>query len=63
MAKHEKTLLSVLRGTSDANIRFGELTSLLESLGFQCRTKRSHHIFFKEGVVENPESSAEEWSG
>jgi hypothetical protein len=40
-----------LRGTSYANIRFGELTSLLESVGFQGRCRG------------NPESSAEERSG
>jgi hypothetical protein len=52
MGKHEKTLLSVLRGTSDANIRFEELSSLLRHLGFECRIKGSHHIFHKDGVIE-----------
>jgi predicted RNA binding protein YcfA (HicA-like mRNA interferase family) len=52
MSKHEKTLLTVLRGTSDTNIRFEDLCSLLTRLGFQSRVKGSHHIFYREGVVE-----------
>jgi hypothetical protein len=52
MSKHEKTLLTVLRGAADANIRFDDLCSLLKKLGFSCRIKGSHHIFFKDGVSE-----------
>ena len=52
MSKHEKTLLTVLRGTSDANIRFEDLCGLLVRLGFNQRTKGSHHIFVKAGVAE-----------
>ena len=52
MSKHEKTLLTVLRGTADANIRFDDLCVLLKKLGFECRTKGSHHIFSKGGVSE-----------
>jgi len=48
----EKTLFQVLRGTSDANIRFGDLRTLLEGLGFTERIKGSHHIFTREGVEE-----------
>jgi hypothetical protein len=47
-----KTLEEVLRGTSDANIRFNELTSLLLNLGFRERIRGSHHLFFKDGMAE-----------
>jgi len=52
MGKHEKVLLLVLRGTSDRNIRFDDLTSLLRSLGFEMRVSGSHHIFVKSEVKE-----------
>jgi predicted RNA binding protein YcfA (HicA-like mRNA interferase family) len=48
----DKILDAVLRGTSDANISFGGLRGLLSRLGFQERTKGSHHIFWKEGLAE-----------
>ena len=48
----ETGLLRVLRGASDANIRFRDLRSLLLGLGFAERTKGSHHIFTNEGVAE-----------
>ena len=41
-----------MRGTNDANIRFGDLRNLLVSMGFEERTKGSHHIFRKAGVEE-----------
>jgi hypothetical protein len=48
----ESVLLRVLRGTSDANIRFNELRALLLRLGFVERIKGGHHIFTREGVAE-----------
>ena len=48
----ESFLLRVLRGTSDANIRFAELCSLLSRLGFIERIKGSHHIFTHARVAE-----------
>jgi predicted RNA binding protein YcfA (HicA-like mRNA interferase family) len=48
----EPILLQVLRGSSDANIRFSELRGLLSRLGFAERIKGSHHIFTREGVAE-----------
>jgi hypothetical protein len=50
--KHEKLLLQILRGGSDANIRFQELRSLLHHLGFAERIRGSHHLFHKPGVEE-----------
>ncbi len=52
MGKHEKLLLKILSGTSDANIHFEDLCDLLKNLGFEERIRGSHHIFRKEGVVE-----------
>jgi len=48
----EPILLQVLRGSSDANIRFSELRGLLSRLGFAERIKGSHHIFTREDVAE-----------
>jgi predicted RNA binding protein YcfA (HicA-like mRNA interferase family) len=42
----------VLSGVSDNNIQFSELCSLLEALGFFCRVKGSHHIYYKENIAE-----------
>jgi hypothetical protein len=52
VAKHEKTLLQVLRGASDSNVSFDELCSLLRHLGFDQRIRGSHHIFTMENVEE-----------
>lgn len=52
MDKHEKLLLQVLRGASDASIRFDDLRALLRSLGFDERTKGSHQSFRRAGVEE-----------
>ena len=48
----EPLLLRVLRGSSDANIRFSELCGLLSRLGFTERIKGSHHIFTREDIAE-----------
>jgi hypothetical protein len=45
MTSPRKTLDKILRGDSDANIRFSDLRTLLVSLGFEERIKGSHHIF------------------
>ena len=52
MSKHEKLLLKVLSGTSDANIHFDDLCDLLKGFCFDFRIRGSHPIFRKEGVVE-----------
>ncbi len=52
MTRHEGLLLQILRGTSDANISFEGLRSLLRGLGFDERIRGSHHIFSREGVEE-----------
>ena len=52
MSKHEKLLLQILRGTSDANVAFDGLRSLLQWLGFDERIRGSHHIFTHPDVAE-----------
>ena len=52
MNKHHQILLKILTGTSDANIGFSDLCKLLLHLGFQERTRGSHHIFYKDKIPE-----------
>ncbi len=52
MNKHEKILLQILRGSSDANISFNDLFNLLKKLGFEERIRGSHHIFRRKGIIE-----------
>ncbi len=44
MSKFDKLVQKVLSGVSDRNIEFKDLCNLLETLGFNNRTKGSHHI-------------------
>ena len=52
MAKYDKLLSRILRGTSDANISFEDLRHLLKRLGFIERIRGDHYVFTKEGVEE-----------
>ena len=52
MSRHEKLLLQILRGASDANIPFAGMCQLLYHLGFKERIRGDHHIFTKDGVEE-----------
>lgn len=52
MGTHDKLLVKVLSGASDANIPFGDLCILLRRLGFEMRVRGSHHIFRKDRVTE-----------
>ena len=52
MSKWAKLIRRILDGQSDANISFSDLRSLLLYLGFEERTKGSHHIFHREGIEE-----------
>jgi len=49
---HNKLLIRILQGSSDANIPFTDLCSLLRRLGFQERIRGDHHIFSKDNVEE-----------
>ncbi len=52
MGRHERLVETILRGRSDANIRFDELRAPMRYLGFEERVRGSHHLFDKEGVVD-----------
>jgi hypothetical protein len=52
MPQADKILIQVLRGQSDANMRFADLRGLLSRLGFTERIRGSHHIFWMDGVEE-----------
>ena len=52
MGKYEKLLDRTLKGASDSNIAFDDLCNLLRRMGFDERTRGSHHIFRKKGIVE-----------
>jgi len=44
MATHDKLLIKILRGASDANIPFSGLCNLLKGFGFDERIRGDHHI-------------------
>ncbi|HEV2391167.1 MAG TPA: type II toxin-antitoxin system HicA family toxin [Verrucomicrobiae bacterium] len=48
----EKTIDKLLRGESDANIRFEDIIHLLQTKGFRMRISGSHHIFTRASVLE-----------
>ena len=52
MATYRKLLEKVISGRSDANIRFDDLRNLLAQLGFEERSRGSHHIFVRTGVED-----------
>ena len=52
MGSREKLLAQITDGRSDANIAFEDLCNLLVHFGFEMRTRGSHHVFRKAGIVE-----------
>ena len=52
MSRHERLVQTILRGRSDANIRFDALRALMRYLGFEERVRGSHHLFDREGIAE-----------
>jgi hypothetical protein len=52
VGKHDKLLLQILQGRSDANVPFDDLRRLLIHLGFEERIRGSHHMFRMSGVEE-----------
>ena len=52
MNKHDRLLQAILRGRSDANLRFSDLRALLLHLGFSERIRGGHHLFDREGIIE-----------
>lgn len=49
VSESDKLLIRLLRGTSDTNIPFEGRCRLLRNLGFEERTRGSHHIFTRTG--------------
>ena len=43
---------ATLSGTQDRNIRFSDLQKVLTTLGFQCRIRGDHFIYWKNGIDE-----------
>lgn len=52
MPQVDKIFLEVMSGSKDKNIRFSELQKLLDVLGFNCRIKGDHFIYYKNGIDE-----------
>jgi hypothetical protein len=52
MGRAQRTLERLLRGQSDANVEFADLTALLQALGFEEHVRGSHHIFVRPGIDE-----------
>ena len=52
MSKFDKLVQKILSGSSDTNIDFEDLRTLLLTLKFNERIKGSHHIYFKTGIME-----------
>jgi len=52
MPSADKILIEVMSGIKDKNIRFAELQKLMECLGFECRIKGDHFIYYKNGIDE-----------
>jgi len=52
MGKVEKLYQHILLNKGDNNVSFKSLCKLLENLGFECRIRGDHHIFWMDGVEE-----------
>jgi len=52
MATYKKLLEKVISGRSDTNIHFDDLRKLLARLGFEERSRGSHHVFVRAGVED-----------
>lgn len=52
MSRYDKLLTVILRGQSDASIRYQDLCALLRHFGFDERSRGSHLVFFKPGIEE-----------
>jgi hypothetical protein len=52
MTRRDKLIDRILRGSSDTDIAFDELCTLLTHFGFTPRVRGSHHLFSKSGIIE-----------
>ena len=53
MSKQEKLLEKLADPAQDANWNFGEITGLLQRLGWEMRVRGSHHFLRKAGVRDS----------
>ena len=54
MSRWQKLIERILSGSSDSSIAFDDLCNLLERLGFEKRTRGSHNVFRRNGIIERP---------
>lgn len=52
MTRRDKLIDRILRGSSDADIAFDDLCTLLTYFDFALRVRGSHHLFSKSGIAE-----------
>lgn len=52
MPTNEKIFQDIMSGSKDSNIKFRDLQKILDVLGFQCRIKGDHFIYYKSDVEE-----------
>ena len=52
MAIVQKIMQSIMSGTQDRNIKFIDLQRILYALGFECRIRGDHFIYYKDGIEE-----------
>ena len=52
MGRRKKLYQHIVMRRGDANVAFSELCGLVKRLGFSCRIKGDHHIFWMDGVEE-----------
>lgn len=52
MNQREKLIDKILSGTSDNNLNFNDLRTLLESFNIKLRIKGDRYIHYKEGIEE-----------
>lgn len=52
MAIIQKIMQSIMSGTQDRNIKFIDLQRILYALGFECRIRGDHFIYYKDGIEE-----------
>jgi hypothetical protein len=52
VTRAERQIARILSGSADRNVRFDDLRGVLRMLGFEERTRGSHHIFSRDGVDE-----------
>ena len=53
MGKYEDTFNDIMSGRKDNNIRFGDVRSLLDHLGFEYRISGDHFIYYMPSMPEN----------